>query len=375
MRHVRRLGFLVACFAGACVDEECHDELYTDTPYTPYAITAGNDLVAASWFIGTPGNSPPADLPMYATSLSANGDPSPVVELPRRLGGGGVTGTASVLWHAPQDHQCVTHDENAPPLQFGLVRDGVVQLVDVSAERPTHHSVAFANGGYQVFWLDGDNRLRHRALFEDGTLGPVHDLGVQTGYCIYAVSDLATVHLLIAVTFPLESPVLLVDPTNGSTEPRWTVSARTPIRVFWFAGELHVVSDGPRIQSIDPASGIARMRTPDPGLPNQFEIAVGTDAMFVALYSPELNERQIVELDASFTITERHTMSASGFFEAEIGAIGSDFVFAAKVVRPAPEPEHIDIIRGQKLTGTETWRTTTVSDSPPRSQRVCPVTH
>ena len=373
----RAVSFLAVVLCTACVDTDCEDAFITDTAYTLRTIGSGNDFIATSWFVGSRGLPPQPDLPMYATTIFASGDLGPVVELPTRLGGAVVTGSVSVLWHASLDLQCVTHEADAPPLQVALVRDGVVRLIDVSAEGPSNHSIVFAQGAYQVFWLDANMRLRHRAVSEDGALGPVHDLGPQSGYCIHAVSDLEAVHLVIARTFPVESPIMLVDTTTGSMQPAWTVASRAPLRALWFAGELHVLSDGPQIQSINPTTGLTQMRTPDPGLPNLFAMAVGSDALFVPLYSSSLNERQIVELDVNFTIIERHTMSPTDFFDSQIASIGSDFVFGEKV-NPntgdgdGPEPERIDIIR-QAKTGIETWRTTAVSDPVPRPTKICPI--
>lgn len=261
---MRALLLVVLAACSSSDEPPCLDSAIGVTPNT---ILSGPQLAGVSW--ARPLTS--VSFETHGQILSASGLTLDVSVVD---GDAGATGTETVLWLGRE--QCQITGVFAGRLQ----RDAEVLHVDIAPE-VSANAVTFDGTRYQLFWIDTMNRLRHQSLGEDGTLGPLHELGTTVGNdCIQAASDRA------GTTFVRwGSSGYMIDAATGDLQAVY--ASRQANSPFFFAGKFHL-REGNRVMSFDPTGAPISLSSLDTSaakafLPTSTQLFVVTNVELIEL--------------------------------------------------------------------------------------------
>jgi hypothetical protein len=332
---MRAPALLIVLLAACGGDDECMPITGSRLSYRLGAVASGKQIAGVSWVEQLRGSAPLT----HVAIVHADGTLSPDIPSTSQLG---VAGTRTVLWHRDSDDECHSGEK----FEFNpLLYDGTNTIALAIAPVTRARTAVFDGTRYQLFWSDG--HVFHRTLDEDGTLGPVHDLGLERD-CVTAATDGAGTTFIRA-----DDEAFIVD-SAGTKRLVWSATEfGSHGAAFYFAGEFHIT--GFDWWSIDPVTGASRKRAVSM---NGLAYHQGATKMFVRLAN------DIVELDASLSpiahVPLRGTMMKAGAF-------GDELVFLAQYpVDDIFGPKRIAVERGDR------WSTELAADSQTETLDACP---
>jgi hypothetical protein len=325
--------------------ESCTEHFRSQVTHVPKTVASGRDLIGISWAEQL-GESAPI---FHAAIVGADGSIGPEIRIgEQRLGG--KTGSTTVLWYSPfARDDCERKDAFEPTLQRGG------EAIHLSVAATTWaRTAAFDGVRYQLFWISEARTLQHQSLDEDGTLGPVHDLGGVANTdrpCVSAASDGA------GTTFVrFDGAGFFVDTATGAAQRVWTAPQFSEwfAPVFYFAGQFHVVDY--RWFSIDPASRTSTQRTYPPKISGANNFFAGTTRVYGALID------SVQALDTQLEPVDVLPLANPGF-----GNWGDDAVLFEAV-----ELDEATLTPGRLvLTRTGVWSQDVTVDSPLETEDNC----
>jgi hypothetical protein len=324
---------LLLALAACGGDDECMPRVGSRLAYQVGNVASGAGIGGVSW-IEQQLTSKPLE---HVAILHGDGTLSPDIPSTSTYA---VSGTRTVLWHRDSENECASGEKfEFAPLLYDGTDTTALQIAAVTRAR----TAVFDGTRYQLFWSTG--KIFHQTLDEDGTLGPVHDLGLL-GDCVRAASDGA------GTTFFHDDQEGFILAADGTKRLVWSDTPFGHGRAFYFAGEFHIA--GAPIWSIDPIAGTSRKRTAQVNV-NAFYPSV------TKLYGAVDND--VVELDASFAVVARTRMPGT---VTRVGTLRDDLVFLRTVVDVPEGPKRIVVERGTQ------WSTEIAVDSPTETLDACP---
>jgi hypothetical protein len=323
---------LAACGASTDVVPPCRPPASLDT-VAPGNIISGAGTAGVTWTVLKPDAEE-----VHGAIVSADGTIGPDIQLDD-VDTHGVIGNTTALW----------------PRETGLVlqRGGIVTDITTLPRTST-----FDGTRYQLFW---GNPVQHQTLDEDGTLGPVHALGLDSsGFAV--VSDRAGTTFIRVSVFGAPTRGYILDTATG--ELRLVLEGATgPYEPpFFFAGEVHHNRNNDELIGINPSMLTA---------PTIRDIEIYDAERFLPTASRLyiLSVQSMMALDTSFTYLGRMPGVYSKMFS--IGTIENDTVQFTEVAADVTSrtPGRLELVR-MSMTG-EVWRSTVAVDSPIVDDKFC----
>lgn len=281
-------------------------------------------------------------------------------------GGLGELGAATAFW-GKSDHCFLSPEVPSPygvvPRPFTAIllpTDGTSAglAVDVTTTPVGAHTVTYDGTRYHAFWVSEGRMVRHRTVDENGTLGPVHDLGAvppqdqpdiyNEEICLIPTSDRAGNVVLETGTWTQRYALAVA--ADGTSNRIWDSPPAWASRhgVFWLGTEVHILgSAGPQnvVVSLDLATAATRTRP----LPTEILIPELLGVSAATIYV--LDQGELLALDPDLAVTARSTPQGLGSTMALGGLavpVGSRFTYVHESGQTDPRqgaPKRLQLVQ------------------------------